>query len=168
MSKISYTGLASFADKDFKGAAVPVNSFEVAGGAKRIIDLDSKAEMNIASEMEDAKTFKNLTLFLSSADGLAAARLEEAFAGRKQLRIFFRVEVFSGPTMTKAFTLISEAATVKKHPSAAGDKKLLKVELSVPDAKLGQISQKSEKSGQLFRVKIYAEQIRISLNEVDA
>lgn len=127
-------------------AGIDIYSFSVTGGANRKIDLNSTDEMNIGSEMEQAKNLKNINFFLLPSQGLVINDMGEYYSNKTPISIDFVVSVYVGKVMTKSLELNSETSAITTHPWKTGsDKKpLIIVETSIPDAKLKYTSRKSK------------------------
>jgi hypothetical protein len=77
MSNMKYNAVVSITEKptnDNNGkplknqqllelSKIPIRSFSVVGGTSRSINLDSADEISIGNEFEQARTYKNITLF---------------------------------------------------------------------------------------------------------
>src|SRR5688572_27342691 len=86
---------------------IPVHSFMVDGGASRIIKLDSTSDISIMSELEQARSFKNITLFLSpnknGSDMQVALELNNLYLGGKSLVLTLFVERLVSGQVVESF-----------------------------------------------------------------
>jgi len=122
---------------DTKGTAYP-SSFSVMGGASRSINEDS-SDVSISSEFEQARTFKNIVLYLPGSAGANDVRVAldlMRFANEKiRLSFSFLVRQYSGKKAIYILQLSDNECTVKKPPMMIyGD--LLMVQFNLPEAKI--------------------------------
>jgi hypothetical protein len=118
---------------------IPVQIFEVEGGADRSIKLSSTDDIGISSELEQARTFKNITVYLPStkdgSDMEIALQLSAFYSQKESMLVSFTVERYSGGQMLEGLALLDAGATLKNSPYVTG-KQLLAVHLNLPAAKL--------------------------------
>jgi hypothetical protein len=140
MSKITWKAKMYFesADKKVKIDELPVLSFQVKGGVARTVHLNSAQDTDIAFELDDARDFKNLQIFIAPTEGIAVAQLGEAFIFNKQLEAFFVVESVNGKTRLKSFVLKSDRAVITRQPVAVQrpEARTLKIEMALPEPSL--------------------------------
>ena len=129
-------------DNKVKISGLQVLSFQVSGGATRTVHLNSAEESDVAFELDDARDFKNLHIFILPTEGIAATQLGEAFIGKLELGALFMVEARNGATTLKAFSLSSEKTVIQRHPVTVQRKaeRRLKIEMSLPVPYLWQTS----------------------------
>lgn len=115
---------------------IPVYAFEVEGGANRSIIFDSTSDIGITSELEQARAFKNIGLWIApgkSFDARALTELSEMAVKEMKLNVMFGIERYSGGKMLEGLALIDRAAGV--YPPQTVEK-LVAVDFSIPSAKL--------------------------------
>lgn len=136
-AELNYVVIEGTEDKSNR-EDVPVRFFQVDGGANRFIKVSSTDDVNIAAELEQACTHKNIILYLPpTTDGgdmetaleLTNVALDKTFS----LYVSFNVEKHSGGRMIETF-MLAGAATLKQRPFTVGSQ-MLKVELRLPAAK---------------------------------
>ena len=106
-------------------------------------NLNSTDEIDIEFKLREAVTYKNITLWLLPTQGIEAVEIGDFFHYRDKFDIEFRVEVYSGKTMTKSFTLQCDGAELLDYPRSATNKIL--VLMILPSAKVEPISAKVKK-----------------------
>src|SRR5262245_54034395 len=74
--------------RPFEKASVPVKSFSVDGGANRTIDLKSTDDVSVASELEQARTHENLTVFIPPTNDFRAVKLVQLYPAGGPGKIF--------------------------------------------------------------------------------
>jgi hypothetical protein len=138
MANMRYHAFFAFGDpkKDYAGGTSVIRAFEVDGGAVRRINLDTPDEMDIGSEMEQAKTYKNIKFYLPPTRGIEIAQLGKLFTEKTSLKILFEIMVFSGKTKTKSLALSDEAGIIVTQPTPVGEKTSVEVKVSIPNANL--------------------------------
>lgn len=140
MSKISWKAIIYLesADKKVNINRLPVLSFQVKGGATRTVHLNSADDMEVAFELDEARDFKNIQIFVAASEGIAAAQLIEAAAFKKRLDALFFIESTSGDKKLKGFTLRSKTALLTRQPvqTQRQEQRTLKIELALPNAVL--------------------------------
>jgi hypothetical protein len=133
----------------FVNLDLTVDSFEVQGGASRVIDLKTTDDISLASEFEQARTFKNITLYLPPTsdhrDMEAALALTEIAINKSKVNVMVSVQRFEKAKMLEGLALIDQEATLKKRPQTVPPH-LLMVEINLP-------------AGQLYRGKIQGTRI---------
>jgi hypothetical protein len=124
-------------EDDKSRGGISVLSISVDGGANRTIDFSSTDPMDIASELEQARTHKNITFNIPANDGISAVILTESFFNKKTMRIYFIIGISTGGSRTKTILLRSDTATILKVPAkSGGGSKQLSVGFSLPDVTL--------------------------------
>ena len=123
---------------------IPSGVFRVDGGAKRFISINSPDDVNIVSEMEQAITFKNITLYLPpTKDGndmqVALSLTEVALNNKLSWHTQVSVHKYSGGKMIEVFFLQISKATLIKRPYIVTleNRSMLKVELRFTEAHWG-------------------------------
>lgn len=116
-----------------KDLTVPIVRLKVDGGADRIIDIQSTSDISLTSELEQARSFKNLILGMPPSnngdDMRAALDLTEAATGKTSLFVSFYLYKFTNGKSTEGFRLMSWEATIKKPPQIV--QTLLKIEIKL-------------------------------------
>lgn len=118
-------------------AEVPVRFFQVDGGTNRFITVGSTDDVNIAAELEQACTHKNIILYLPpTTDGndmeTALELTNVALDKKLSLYVGLTVEKHSAGKRIETF-MLTGAATLKQRPFIVGTQ-MLKVELRLPSA----------------------------------
>jgi hypothetical protein len=153
MSNVTWKAKMYFesADEKVKIEELPVLSFQVRGGATRTVHLNSAKESDVAFELDDARDFKNIQIFIPPTEGIAVAQLGEAFIFSKQLDAIFVIESFSGKTRLRAFVLTSSKAVITRQPVGVQrqEARTLKIEMALPAPSLREMVY----NGKLARLK---------------
>ena len=140
MSNVTWKAKMYFgsADEKVKIDELPVLSFQVKGGATRTVHLNAAKESDVAFELDDARDFKNIQIFIPPTEGIAVAQLGEAFVFNKQLDAMFVVESFNGKTRLRAFVLASPKAVITRQPVGVQrqEARALKIEMVLPEPSL--------------------------------
>jgi hypothetical protein len=121
-----------------KGRSIPIISFSVEGGANRKINLASSSDISITSELEQARSYKNITLFMpptkNHLDMLAAVELTDIALNKPaDFGISFSVEKRLGSNRLERLSLSAENPALIKRPTVIAGH-LLMIEVSLPDA----------------------------------
>lgn len=134
-AKLSY-----FVERDgktkFVHLEIPVYSFEVEGGANRSIVLGSTNDISITSELEQARAFKNIMLWIAPGKGFdarAVTELAEMAVKDMTLNLMFGIERYSDGKMLEGLALIDREAGVYAPQTV---EKLVAVDFLIPSAKL--------------------------------
>jgi hypothetical protein len=94
-AKLSYFGK----NREVARADVNISSFSVVGGTSRTIDLKATSDFSISSELEQARRYKNITLFMPPAkdavDMETAMELTQCEKNVTELEILLIVKKFS-------------------------------------------------------------------------
>lgn len=114
-----------------------IRSFSVVGGASRTINLKKTSDMSISSELEQARQFKNITLFMpptkNGSDMKTALDLSVAANHKTVFNFSFEIQKVSGNTLLEDLLLVDLHMTMKKPPMIVADN-LLMIEAVLPDA----------------------------------
>jgi len=134
-AKLSY--FVEEADKTkFVHLEIPVYAFEVEGGVNRSIVIDSTNDIGITSELEQARAFKNISLWIApgkSFDARAVTELAEMAVKDLTLNLMFGIERYSDGKMLEGLALIDRAAGVYAPQTV---EKMVAVDFWIPSAKL--------------------------------
>lgn len=118
---------------------VPINSFEVIGGTVRRININSTDDISISSELEQARSYKNINLFLpptkDSTDMETALSLTDIALSDFNFGVMVAIQRCANGKLLEGLTLIDRGAKLKNRPRIVGQH-LLKVELDIPSPKL--------------------------------
>ena|SRR5688572_4634732 len=135
MSNMKYDAVLSITPRTKQGDTaseefkrIPIRAFSVEGGASRSINLSSADEISIASEFEQARTHKNITLFMPPANNFLGVKLAamRTFGGNMdRFSVFFQVNTFSGGKRTQTLILETYDAWFVSPPTPVGDKEAL-------------------------------------------
>ncbi|HEY0769542.1 MAG TPA: hypothetical protein VGD31_04350 [Sphingobacteriaceae bacterium] len=131
---------------ELKGVDVPVDSFEVAGGAHRYIDIRSTDDISITSELEQARALQNITLYIPpTRDGtdrnvalsLTNIALSQTLISKifSPLLVVLIIEKFSSGKILESLLLKISEGSLKNPPYVVG-KQLLRVEISIRAARM--------------------------------
>jgi hypothetical protein len=136
-AELSYVVIEGKEDKSTRDA-VPVSFFQVDGGANRFLKIGASDDVNIAAELEEATTLKNIILYLPpTTDGRdmeTALELTNVALDKKfSLYVSFNIEKHSSGRMIETFVLAGNG-TLKQRPFIVGSQ-MLKVELRLSTAK---------------------------------
>ena len=137
MSSRKYNAYAALKDTaDFNSLAqIKLDSFEVVGGAYRSIDLATTNEMSIASEMEQARIYKNINFYKLPSDDFTDFKLMEMFRAKQAFTLYFIINTYIGKKMMESITLRAENALISSYPMIIGyAPKMLLVPVSIPNA----------------------------------
>jgi hypothetical protein len=137
-SDFSYSVLEGEEIKE-RGDNIPVHSFMVDGGANRIITLASTDDISIMSELEQARSFKNVTLFLSpnknGSDMRVALELNNLYLSGKSLVLQLFIERLANGQVIESFGLMEGHSRLKFLPYVVS-KNLLTLHLKLTDPML--------------------------------
>jgi hypothetical protein len=118
---------------------LPIDSFEVNGGASRVIDLKTTDDLSLSSEFEQARAFKNITLYLpptsDHTDRDAALALTDIAINKLKVNVMVSVQRYSNSKMLEGIALIDQEATLKNRPQTI-PQHLLMVEINLPAVKM--------------------------------
>ena len=127
--------------KTISNLNLPVSMFQVEGGASRIINVRSTDDISLISELEQARTFKNIVLYLSSTgdhrDMKAAMDLVEIGDRGFVVRLIMTVERYSGGKMLEGIALFEPAGELAFYPRNASQNTLM-VTLKLPTVEIFQ------------------------------
>ncbi len=142
---MKYKAYFAFQDKDQIGGGSLIRYFEVDGGASRTINLDKPEDMDIGSEMEQARTYKNIVVYLPPTKGIEIALLSKHFVEKTGLKIALQISVSVGSTLIKRLELYENlTGKITSIPSPDSEKTLVKVTASIPNVKLTLTSHRSK------------------------
>jgi len=136
---LSYKAKHTDIDSELKGAFVPVSQFSVKGGAKRMIDLTVTDDISLVSEFEQARNFRNISLFVARTKGFEWHHFWEIADHGLPLTIAFFASGRSGKTVRHEIILTCRTARITNPPGKEIDwsgNGLLRVNLSLPDITL--------------------------------
>ena len=136
---LTYRAKHTDIDSELKGSFVPVSQFAVKGGAKRKIDLTSTDDISLVSEFEQARSFKNISLYLPRTKGFEWHHLWEIADHDLPVSIAFFTSGNIGRTVKHQFTLVCQNARITEQPVKEpdwGKSEVLRVNLSLPEIKL--------------------------------
>jgi hypothetical protein len=119
-----------------------ISSFSVLGGAYRSINLASTYDyITISSELEEARRYKNITLFMAPTgdhvDMKTAVDLTDAAYKTMLLSISLTFKRFAQRYTMEEYTLRAETATIKQPPRIVAEH-LLMIEVCLLSPKLFQ------------------------------
>jgi hypothetical protein len=115
----------------------PINSFSVAGGTAKAVDLNTTNDTNLIFELGQAKSMKNMTLVKTPSDDDFDTVLSGLFQAKTKFGLNFDVYVnYSGKSWMQIVHFFGEEASISKQPNRVGAGKTLalKVEFSFPKA----------------------------------
>ncbi|MEW6129657.1 MAG: hypothetical protein AB1757_21635 [Acidobacteriota bacterium] len=100
---------------------IPVHSFEVEGGANRMINLKSTDEISISSEFEQARMHKNIIFYIPPTKDFLGVKLVGLRDNTLVLfELTFAISVYSGNRMTQMLRITSEFSSVRETPTPVG------------------------------------------------
>lgn len=121
--------------------SVLVDSFDVAGGANTRINLNSSDDISISNLLEQARSLKNLSVYLPyepqkkvPIDMQAALELEGFYTSKTPLIVEVKIEKHSNGNKIEAIVLLDEGAALLFPPFILG--KRLAFAVTLPSAKL--------------------------------
>ena len=116
-----------------------VHSFEVDGGAVRKIDLNSTDESVINNELEQARTYKNITLYMKSSKRSSTSKLIDlSKSSVKSFNAYFYVRVYKKSEVKplRVTNLIAKSSFIEM-PTPVGDTPpSMKIRLSLDSIEL--------------------------------
>ncbi len=105
---------------------IPVRSFSVKGGTSRSINLDSTDEFSLGNEFEQARTYKNIAIFIPPTKDFTAVKLFTLrSSGIKFFTFFFEVDIHSNRVKTQTLILETDHAWLLNNPIPVGNKEAL-------------------------------------------
>jgi hypothetical protein len=126
-------------DGDKGSKWLPISSFSVVGGASRSLNLKSARDISITSELEQARLYKNITLFMppqtDHRDMVAALQLTNFAINKTVLYVTFEIFKYTDGQEIESLSLEDDKAIITKQPNVVADQ-LLMIEVSLPAAKL--------------------------------
>lgn len=121
------------------GNDIPVHSFMVDGGASRIITIDSTDNISIVSELEQARSFRGITLFLSpnknGSDMRAALDLNNLHLSGESLVLDLFVGRLVNGQFVETFYFLDAYSKLKLMPYVVNGN-LLTLHLNLTDPKI--------------------------------
>lgn len=96
-----------------------VDFFEVDGGVNRKIEIGKTDEFNIGSEFYEARTYKNIILYIR-ADNESHKLIELFKSGKKDFSIFFSTLVWSNGHFIRQMQIRSFATNFAEIPAPVG------------------------------------------------
>jgi hypothetical protein len=136
---LSYVAQNAEIDSVIKSAWVPVKKFSVKGGTARDVDLGAGDGVSVALEMEEAKRFRNISLFLPPGRGFEWHQLWEIAEHGLPVSLSFFTSGSVGKTLTHQFNLMSDNARISEAPIKFSDwdsRDVLKVNFALTDIKI--------------------------------
>lgn len=137
---LAYKAKHADIDSVLKAAMIPINVFSVEGGANRLIDLSSADDLALLSEFEQARGFKNISLYLPTGKNFELLDLREICFHRLPLALSFYVQGVQSKTTIRRLTLVSPNAKVQSPPlkkyDGARQTDAWRVNFNLPDSQL--------------------------------
>jgi hypothetical protein len=116
-----------------------ISAFSVVGGAHRSINLDSTDDVSISSELEQARQYKNITLFMlpthAHDDMDVAMNLVNIALEKSTLWVDFFIAKFANGKVIEELRLICADTTIIRPPALVAQH-LLMIELQLPSVTL--------------------------------
>ncbi|MEW6130411.1 MAG: hypothetical protein AB1757_25480 [Acidobacteriota bacterium] len=138
--ELSYITFSRKDNKYVGGPFVAISSFSVVGGSKRTINLKATSDFSISTEFEQARQYKNITLFMPPTQGgddmQVALQLSENAAKNNLMILNLNIEKFTNGKRIAMFRLMDWGATLKKPPQIVAEG-LLMIEVSLGKAEIG-------------------------------
>ena len=123
--------------EEIRKSYLPLDSFSVVGGADRTIQLKSASDISITSELEQARAYKNITLFMSSEQNPlameAAVELITVAREKKEIVISVVAQRLAKGQVVEEVSLSDFKATIRRSPVVAENKRLM-IEVNLPAA----------------------------------
>jgi hypothetical protein len=95
---------------------VNISSFSVVGGTSRTINLNSTSDFSISSELEQARRYKNITLFMTptkdAVDMETALELTQCEKNMTELEILLIVKKFSNGRKIEDLQMTANGAII--------------------------------------------------------
>lgn len=113
MPKIDFIGLGS--------ESVPISYFSVTGGPTRRINLAAVDDVSLASELEQARRFKNIRLYLSPKSVFSSGELIQIGTKNITFGITIIVNCLIGKTVTQSLMFGSPDARIVETPRKLDD-----------------------------------------------
>src|SRR5215207_2215242 len=116
-----------------------VDSFAVDGGATRKISLTTTEEKVIDSELEDARTFKNITLYMKSGRRHSTSKLIDlAKSGANGFTTNMLVKIYkkSEKKLLRVFNLIAKSSFLESPIPVGGTPPSMKIRLGLDQIEL--------------------------------
>ncbi len=145
MGNTSWKGYLNFKavnpeiDSVIKNEMVPVKKFSVRGGTTEAVDLSGRDDIKLALEIQEAKMFRNLSLFLPRTNGFAWHQLWEIAEHDLPVMISFYTVGKVGNTTTHHFFVVGTNAKITEQPIRYSDwdsRDVLRVTFSLPDVEI--------------------------------
>lgn len=146
MAEVKWKAFLSYQAKDkdienyvLRNTGVPVMSFSVKGGAKRIVVLDWAEDLSLGSEFEQARSHQNLTLHLPPSKNFEWLDFIEIAERDLPVAIQFGVWGEVKKTPTQAIRLTCDSAKMTEKPDKSktdGTTPVMTIRLAIPNAKL--------------------------------
>lgn len=127
---------------------IPVDSFEVDGGANRRINLKSTSEISVSSEFEQARVHKNIIFYIPPSKDFLALKLTDLRKdGPEWFNLVFVISIYSQGKLLKTLRISSLRAWFVRSPAPEGSPPLLKAIVRFQDAQLfhGQLDPSGKK-----------------------
>jgi hypothetical protein len=124
--------------RDVERINIPVDSFEVDGGANRKISLTTRDEISTASEFEQARSFNNIIYYVPpTRDFLALKLVDLRKNGPEQFSMTFVISIYSNKKLTKTLRLSAESSWFFRMPEpVGGEQPVLKLWMRFRDLQL--------------------------------
>lgn len=113
MPKINIIGLGS--------ESVPISYFSVTGGANRKIELSRTDDLSLSSELEQARRFNNIRLYLSPKNVFSSGELIQIAARNITFGMTIAVSCRIGRTVTQSLLCGSKEARIVETPRKLND-----------------------------------------------
>lgn len=104
----------------YRNSNLPVVRFQVDGGTSRIINLGSTDDFSLVSELEQARSFTNLYIHISS-NMKAAMDLTALARDETTISLLFIIERYSGGKLLEGLGLYCPNGVLKFPPVLAGN-----------------------------------------------
>lgn len=126
-------------DSTLNASFIPVSYFSVKGGAKRVIDLTATDDLSLVSEFEQARSFKNIALYLPPTSNFEWLDLTEISIHHLPFLMVFFAQGKIGGNITHEFSLVCKTAEITEAPGKftdSGKGTVLKVSMALPETML--------------------------------
>ena len=145
MGNTKWSGYLSFKavnpeiDSVIKNTWVRVKKFSVKGGTIQEVDLGGSDDIKLSMEVLEAKTFKNISLYLPRSNGFEWHQLWEIAEHDLTVSLSFFAAGKVGNTTTHQFNVLSDNAKITEKPVRFSDwdsRDVLRVNFSMPDIRI--------------------------------
>ncbi len=118
---INYKAKHTDIESELSGKLVPINYFAVKGGASRLIDLKTADDISLVSELEQARSLRNITIYLPQSNNFEWMHFNEMAFHNLPVSFALFTSGNVGKTLTHQFTLACRDAEISEQPKYKAD-----------------------------------------------